>query len=105
MDKLRYEDGNIIYGRKSFNVNDDVDMSILLAELNNRMKLQEFCEQKRSITFNDIIEETDWSIEDLMNAEILGMNWAGDEFGFELLGANDKSIHIITNDYYFKFGV
>ena len=104
MSTLKYEDGNIIYGRQRYNVNDDIDMNVLLKTLNNRMHLQDFFEQKRSITFNDILEESDWVIDDLLNAEILGMNWAGDEFGFELLGANDKAIHIVANDYYFKFG-
>lgn len=55
---------------------------------------------KKTITIRDIIEEENLTVEEILDAPIFGINMAGDEWGFELLGACSTGIHLMAGDYF-----
>lgn len=54
---------------------------------------------KKTITIRDIIEEENLTVEEILDAPIFGVNMAGDEWGFELLGASSAGIHLMAGKY------
>lgn len=98
---LRYdkEKHKFITNNNAYNCKDDIDMSILASKINNRLKIIESIKNP-SITWNDIVDSTDWVEDDLVNAPIFACTWAGDIFGFDILGADNKSIYLVRNGYY-----
>ena len=94
------KDKNIIYTKNNeYHCNDEIDMSILTRKIDNRIKIIESIENP-SITWNDIVASTNWVEDDLVNAPIFACTWAGDIYGFDILGADYKRIHLVQNNYY-----
>lgn len=93
------KDTNIIkMGKNEYNCDDEIDMSIFARKINNRIKIIEAAEHP-SITWNDIVASTNWIEDDLVNAPIFACTWAGDTYGFDILGVDYKSILLMQNDY------
>ena len=91
---------NVLYiDDDEYRCDDEIDMHIFARRIAHRLKIQKAVE-KPSITWNDIVDSTDWVEDDLVNAPIFACTWAGDIYGFDILGADYKSIILVQNDYY-----
>lgn len=100
MELTKYRNGKIHFNGEEFRCDDWADMSVLCTRLNRYLNIiGKQARNPRSTNFNQISRLLDIPVEDLLDAPILTMSYAGDTGGLELLGGDADALYFIPNDY------